>query len=42
MVVASNAELLLLDEPAAGMTHQEAEATATLIRSLVEQTRVSS
>jgi urea transport system ATP-binding protein len=34
MVVASNAELLLLDEPAAGMTHQEAEATATLIRSL--------
>jgi urea transport system ATP-binding protein len=34
MVVASNADLLLLDEPAAGMTHQEAEATATLIRSL--------
>jgi urea transport system ATP-binding protein len=35
MVVASDADLLLLDEPAAGMTHQEAEATATLIRSLV-------
>jgi len=34
MVVASGAELLLLDEPAAGMTHREAEATATLIRSL--------
>jgi urea transport system ATP-binding protein len=34
MVVASDADLLLLDEPAAGMTHQEAEATATLIRSL--------
>jgi urea transport system ATP-binding protein len=35
MVVASDADLLLLDEPAAGMTHQEAEATAALIRSLV-------
>jgi urea transport system ATP-binding protein len=34
MVVASDADLLLLDEPAAGMTHQEAEATARLIRSL--------
>jgi urea transport system ATP-binding protein len=34
MVVASDAELLLLDEPAAGMTHREAEATAQLIRSL--------
>jgi urea transport system ATP-binding protein len=34
MVVASDADLLLLDEPAAGMTHQEAEATATLVRSL--------
>jgi urea transport system ATP-binding protein len=34
MVVASDADLLLLDEPAAGMTHREAEATATLIRSL--------
>ena len=34
MVVASDADLLLLDEPAAGMTHQEAEATAALIRSL--------
>ena len=34
MVVASDADLLLLDEPAAGMTHQEAEATARLVRSL--------
>ncbi len=34
MVVASDAELLLLDEPAAGMTHGEAQATAELIRSL--------
>jgi len=34
MVVASDADVLLLDEPAAGMTHQEAEATARLIRSL--------
>jgi len=34
MVVASDSDLLLLDEPAAGMTHQEAEATARLIRSL--------
>jgi urea transport system ATP-binding protein len=34
MVVASGADLLLLDEPAAGMTHQEAQATARLIRSL--------
>ncbi|HTX03171.1 MAG TPA: urea ABC transporter ATP-binding protein UrtD [Candidatus Acidoferrales bacterium] len=35
MVVASDADLLLLDEPAAGMTHREAELTAQLIRSLV-------
>jgi urea transport system ATP-binding protein len=35
MVVASDSELLLLDEPAAGMTHREAELTAQLIRSLV-------
>lgn len=34
MVVASKAELLLLDEPAAGMTHQEARQTAALIRKL--------
>ncbi|HWG59349.1 MAG TPA: urea ABC transporter ATP-binding protein UrtD [Candidatus Acidoferrales bacterium] len=34
MVVASNAELLLLDEPAAGMTHGEATQTAELIRRL--------
>jgi urea transport system ATP-binding protein len=34
MVVASDADLLLLDEPAAGMTHREAEATAQLVRGL--------
>jgi urea transport system ATP-binding protein len=34
MVVASDSDLLLLDEPAAGMTHREAELTAALIRSL--------
>lgn len=34
MVVAAEPDLLLLDEPAAGMTHSEAELTARLIRSL--------
>lgn len=34
MVVASKADLLLLDEPAAGMSHGEAEQTAELIRRL--------
>jgi urea transport system ATP-binding protein len=34
MVVASDAELLLLDEPAAGMSHDESTQTAELIRSL--------
>ena len=34
MVVASDADLLLLDEPAAGMSHGEAEQTAELIRRL--------
>jgi urea transport system ATP-binding protein len=34
IVVASNAELLLLDEPAAGMSHGEAAQTAELIRQL--------
>ena len=34
MVVASDAALLLLDEPAAGMSHGEAAATAELIHSL--------
>jgi urea transport system ATP-binding protein len=34
MVVASDADLLLLDEPAAGMSHDEAAQTAGLIRSL--------
>jgi len=34
IVVASNAELLLLDEPAAGMSHAEAAQTAELVRRL--------
>jgi urea transport system ATP-binding protein len=34
MVVASDADLLLLDEPAAGMSHGEAAQTADLIRRL--------
>ncbi len=34
MVVASKASLLLLDEPAAGMSHGDAEQTAELIRRL--------
>ncbi|MFZ1890052.1 MAG: urea ABC transporter ATP-binding protein UrtD [Candidatus Binataceae bacterium] len=37
MVVASDGELLLLDEPAAGMTHQEREKTAELIKSLASR-----
>jgi len=37
MVVASDAELLLLDEPAAGMSHDESTQTAELIRSLSTQ-----
>ena len=37
MVMASDAELLMLDEPAAGMTHQEREQTAALIRRLAGQ-----
>jgi urea transport system ATP-binding protein len=34
MVVASDGDLLLLDEPAAGMTHQERAKTANLIKGL--------
>jgi urea transport system ATP-binding protein len=37
MVVASDAELLLLDEPAAGMSQDETSQTAELIRSLSAQ-----
>jgi urea transport system ATP-binding protein len=37
MVVASDAELLLLDEPAAGMSHDESSQTAELVRSLSNQ-----
>lgn len=37
MVIAGRPELLLLDEPTAGMTHQETAQTAALIRSLAEQ-----
>lgn len=36
MVVASDAELLLLDEPAAGMTHPEREQTARLVKELAQ------
>ncbi len=36
MVVASDADLLLLDEPAAGMSHAEAGQTAELIRKVAE------
>lgn len=36
MVVASDADLLLLDEPAAGMSHAEAGQTAALIRKVAE------
>ena len=36
MVVASSADLLLLDEPAAGMSHAEASRTAELIRRLAD------
>jgi urea transport system ATP-binding protein len=37
MVVASDADLLLLDEPAAGMSHDESAQTAELIRELSKQ-----
>jgi urea transport system ATP-binding protein len=37
MVVASDGDLLLLDEPAAGMTHQERAKTAELIKSLAQR-----
>jgi urea transport system ATP-binding protein len=37
MVVASDGDLLLLDEPAAGMTHQERAKTADLIRNLAQR-----
>ncbi len=37
MVVASDAELLLLDEPAAGMSHGEREQTADLVRRLSDR-----
>jgi urea transport system ATP-binding protein len=37
MVVSSNGELLLLDEPAAGMTHQERGKTAELIKGLARR-----
>lgn len=36
MVVASDAELLLLDEPAAGMTQREREQTARLVKELAQ------
>ena len=36
MVVASDAELLLLDEPAAGMTQPERQQTARLVKELAQ------
>ena len=36
MLIIQNAQLLLIDEPAAGMTHQEMEKTASLLQSLKE------
>lgn len=41
MLVAMKAELLLLDEPAAGMTSEEKSATATLVRELVDELGVA-
>ena len=40
MVLASDAELLLLDEPTSGMTPEESERTAQLIRRLAEHRTV--
>ena len=40
MVVASNPEVILLDEPTAGMTHTEALRTAQLITALARQVMV--
>lgn len=37
MVMASDSDLLMLDEPAAGMTQQEREKTAALIRDLAQR-----
>lgn len=37
MLVAMKADLLLLDEPAAGMTGEEKAATATLIQELIDE-----
>ena len=34
MILASRPELVLLDEPAAGMTHQEVRKTADMIRAI--------
>ena len=36
MLIIQNVQLLLIDEPAAGMTHQEMEKTASLLQSLKE------
>jgi len=37
MLIAQNPQLLLVDEPVAGMTHQESERTAELLISLAEK-----
>ncbi len=41
MLLANQAELLLLDEPTAGMTAEETHATGTLIRTLADTHRLS-
>ena len=41
MVIANNAQLLLFDEPTAGMTVEETRATGRLIRQLVETLNLS-
>lgn len=41
LLVAREPEVMLLDEPTAGMTTQETDETATLIRRLVEDRRMS-
>ena len=40
MIVASSPEVILLDEPTAGMTHEETMRTVELVRSLAETATV--
>ena len=37
MLITQNPQVLLVDEPVAGMTHQESERTAELLTSLAEK-----